>query len=444
MPVYCNYQQWLEDQKSAADFYQALKRMCVLSTGINCNTFIMPNAELQKKLVKLSQGSKHERRDFLKAVQSHMLQIDLHDKRFQPGTYKNNLGQGVVISAPSGGVFEIKSGKGHTTSAKVKINTSFEPDLQFRSDEDRHNCVADLVSGEIATDGDMYTGSHNPKMEGASELAADDCNEKLEAWNAIINSVAFDLETKCPAQEPTFRMCGLLTLLTKYGEETPEHKDCAKIIHTALAYEPLACLYILMQPYSSNQLMPKRLNDEWAFAPTVCEDPKSLIDNFKQMFPCAIDMGKRDSIISEIKSGIGADKLYNLQDAYAKHCSELFSGINYPCEMKLWCDEVCYYICKRMCHIRKTNDKSAFVDMCNTLREVFPGNDHAKESRIADDKFWEGFDREKEMSEISGFLSSFCCFQCCPNDSGLSNQCAEHLKGSKPSKYLKMLVKLNS
>lgn len=447
MPVYCSYQEWLKDQKSASEFYAVLKKMCIFNTGINCNTFIMPNAEMQKKLISLgNSGDKNKRREFLKHVSALMLQIDLHDKRFQSGTYKNNLGQGVQISAPTSGVFEIKSGKGHSTSCKVKINTSFEPDLQFRSDDDRHNCVVDLVSGEIAVDGDMFTGEHAKKqMEGASEIAESNCNEKLEAWTSIISSVLFDLENKCDAQEPTFRLCGLLTLFTKFCDEVPEHKQCADIVHTTLAYEPLATLYILMQPYSQHQLMPKRLNEEWAFAPHVCSDPKSLIEEFSAKFPCKVDNDKRDTLISEIKSGIGAEKLYNLQDAYSKYCSDLLSGINYPCEMKLWADEVCYFICKRMCHIRKTHDKDAFIELCNTLREVYPGSDHMKESRITDDKFWEGFDREKEMSEIGDFLNSFCCFQCCPDDkSGLSHQCAEHLKGGKPSKYLKMLVKLNA
>lgn len=448
MPVYCSYKQWLSEQKSLNEYYRTLEQLCVfLDGGPRCNTFIVPSPELMKKLISLANsGDKFKRKEFFKHLSSMMLQIDIHDKKFQPGTYKNNLGQGVQISAPSAGVFEIKSGKGFSTSCKVKLNTSFEPDLQFRSDDDKHNCIAEIVSGEIATDGEMFTGNHvgHNKMEGASEFVSSDCNTKLSAWKEIINSVEIELEYKCNPSEPAVRLCGLLKYLMKHSDMVPEHKHCAELTHCALSYEPLASLYILMQPFSNNQLMPKRLNKEWCFAQYVCSDPKALMHEFKEKFPCMVDKSKRDSIIAEIKEGIGADKLYNLQEAYSKYCTELFSVVNYPCEMKLWADEVCYFISKRMCHIRATHDKDAFISMCETLCDVFPGNDYAKESRIADEKFWEGFDREKEMSEVTGFLNSFCCFQCCPCDDGLSKHCAEYLEGQSKSEYFKVLIDLNS
>lgn len=448
MPIYCNYEQWLKEQKGPiADYYDALRNNCVIGEGLKCNTLIIPTAEQIKHLIKLSNGDKRERREFLQRVSAHMLQVDLHSKQFQPGTYKNNnRSQSVLISAPSNGVFELGSGQGHKTKASLKLVTNFEVDWKYTVDEDRNNCIVQVISGEIAIDGDVFTGEQpirNKPVKGSGEVSHDSCNGKLESWHAIIGSVMFDLEHKCNPSEPTARLCGLLKHLLMHCDKVPELKHCADIVHVAMSYEPLAALYILMQPYGGKQLMPQRLNDEWCFAPYVCEDPNALMHEFKEKFPCSVDKSQRDSIISQIKSEVGMSKLYELQDAYTNHCKSLFSSINYPCEMKLWCDEVSYFISKRMCRIRKSHDKEEFIALCKTLHESFPGDDYSAESRIGDDKFWEGIGREHEMKDIEHFLNSYCCLQCCPCDDSLSKECSQYFTGSKPSNYLRSILMLN-
>lgn len=448
MPVYCSYTNWLAHQKDRS-YQDVLNTLCI--NEIKCNTFIMPDSGLVKKLISMSTGTKEKRRECLKTVLAMMLQINVSDRNFKPGTYKNNLGQSVKISAPSNGKFTIMSGKGFSTKCEIKINTSFEPDLQFRSEgsepQSRHMCVCDIVSGEIAIDGEAYTGVQSAKdvLMGGSEFVASEINTKLQAWEEIISSFEIELEHKTSLAEPQVRLCGLLKYIMLKSEEVSEYNHYADLVHTAICFEPLAALYILMQPYGSHQLLPTQVNEDWSFSPYVYDgNPKELFDQFCSKFPSKIDSAKRDEVIRSIKESQGINKLYDLQEVYEK-CNELFSVINYPCEMKLWCDEVCFYICQHMKEIRRNYNVTGFRELCDNLQRIYPGKDHKAESIINHEDYWNGFDKSKEIKGVSDFVDSFCCFQhCCCCDKGtLASNCASTLVTTKPSKFLKNLIYLN-
>jgi hypothetical protein len=403
----------------------------------------MPDTATIKKLASMSSGNKEKRRECLKLVLATMIQINVSDPGFKPGTYKNNLGQGVKISASSNGKFSITSGKGFTTKAEIVIDKSFEPDLQFRGDADRHMCVCNLVSGDIAIDGDSFVGTQPVReaMMGGSEYVVSDCNIKAQAWEEIIASTEIELECKIPLAESQSRLCGLLKFVMMKSGEVSEYHRYADLIHTAIAYEPLAALYILMQPYGVG-LMPEQVGEDWSFAPFICEDPKGLVQEYCGMFPCKIDKSKREQLVSSLHREQGINKLYDLQEIYAEKCSEMFSSINYPCEMKLWCDEVCFYICNRMSVIRKTHDVAAFRELCESLRRIYPGKSHKSESIINHDDYWNGFDKSKEIRNVGEFVKSCCFFQscCCCEVPSEWESC---LTPMHKSKYFKNLIYLN-
>jgi hypothetical protein len=436
---YCSYGPWLSSH--APKFLAILDRICIKGDEIRCNTLICPNAELVGKLSKMLEN-KTERRNALKICNSLQLQIDLHDKKFMPGTYKNNLGQGVQISSPSNDTFEIKSGKGFATIAKVKLNKTFDPDLQFRSDEDRHMCVVDIVSGEIAIDGDPHMAAQPIRpIKGSSEFTTNG-NPRLEAWNAIVNSIRFELKHKTSLDEPLARLCGIMKLLLKKKDEIVEYEKEGKIIRTAICYEPLASLYVLMQPYGTNPILSTRFDKEWSFAPYIPSDTHALYAEFYDAFPCGIDHDAKSTIVSELKTAAGIGKVDELQDAYRDNCEKLFGSIGFPCGQKLWADEVCFYICHRMSEIRKNHDVGAFDKLCSNLAGLYPGVDHKKESKFGSEDYWNSFDMSNEVKNIEGFINSFCCLQCCPDE--MSNTYKERCVHSlTPSNFTKVFLYLN-
>jgi len=446
MPAYCSYSEWLKNHDK--QYLSALEATCIVGNGndIRCNTLIVPNSADSKKLSGLGlSGDRHKRKEFIQKASAMMLRVNVSDPTFKPGVYANNLVQGVKISAPANGKFTIHSGKGFGTKGEISIRKDFEADLQFKRDDPRHMCVCELVSGDIAIDGEAHNGARPTEtpMEGGSEIVHSDCSTKVQAWSDIIATTETELTIGCPVAEAQVRLCGLMQHIILESEKIEEYKSCADIVHTALSFEPLAALYVLMQPYSDQQLMHSRLNDDWAYAPFLCEEPKGLYDKFASMFPSKIDKSKRDSIIASIKESIGVNKLYNLQDMYNEKCAELFSDINYPVHMKLWCDEVSYYITTRMKEIRKNKDVGAFRDLCESLARIYPGKNHKSESIINSDEYWSGFDKSREVKGVSEFIDSFCCFQCCHEGGSLSSECSSHLIPVKPSAYLKSLLYLN-
>lgn len=434
MPVYCSYGKWLIEHNKK--FYEYLQSMCINPDDLRCNTLISPNAELVGKLSKMT--SKVARRDAIKIVQALQIQIDLHDKNFAPGTYRNNIGQGLQISAPSGGVFEIKSGRGFGTTAKVKLASSFEPDLKFKSDEDRNMCIVELVSGEIATDGESFLGNQPSRpVKGSSELSEGSKNPRLEAWKAIEHISKFELRNGGNLDEAQSRLCGLLKFILMEVDSVSEYSSDAKIICTALCYEPLASLYVLLQPYGKG-LLGSRFDAEWGFAPHVSSDPHGLYREFCDKFPCTIDMDQRTTLIAELKSHPGLAKVDELQEAYEGQCEKLFSGINYPCGQKLWADEVCFFICNRMKAIRASKSCDDLCKLFEVLESVYPGQDHKAESKMGSEEYWQGLEMQNEIKEVSQFIASNCCLQCC-----LGDDCKDCVRSLSPSKYLKNLIKLN-
>jgi hypothetical protein len=445
MPIYCNYEQWLRDHNK--DLYNVFDSLCYFSEGgIRCNTLICPDANLKKKMITMAKSNKKtERRELRQLLSALQLRIDLHDPKFVAGTYANNLGQSVQIGAPSGGVLELKTGKGFATVCKVKINTTFEPELQFRAEEDRHMCVVDMTSGEIAVDGDLFTGVQQiRKTQGSSEVVQGKSNGALETWNATICAIRSELRAGSDVYEPLARVCGLLEWIMRKHAEIPEYETHAHLIRTTLSYEPLATLYLLLQPYGNSPLLDSRFFSEWCFAPYVDSDPKATYDKFCSHFKCKVDMDARSKYVSEIKSERGLGKVDELQDVYIKHCESLFSGIGYPCEQKLWADEICFYICKRMQAIRAKHDIEAFDDLCGILRDIFPGRDHKGETKIGSEKYWRGVEMGKEISEVSSFAESFCCLQCCPDVGSLAQECRDTcLLPMQKSTYLRNLILMN-
>jgi hypothetical protein len=441
MTIYCSYGPWLLEHNKK--FYSILTELCMKPDDIRCNTLISPNADLLKKLGSIS--TKAARRDALKLCNALQIQIDLHDKSFTPGTYKNNLGQGFQISAPSNGTFEIKSGRGFNTSCKVKLVSNFDVDYQFRSDEDRHMCIVELVSGDIATDGDMFTGTQmNRPVRGSSEMTTSGSNMRLESWKAIEHATNFELRNKQSLDEAQSRLCGLLKLMLMKVDSVPEYAQDAQIVHTALCYEPLASLYILLQPHGERPLLNSRFDKDWCFAPYICEDPHGLYSEFCSKFPCSVDQDERAKLVAEVINTPGISKIDELQDAYEQSCNKLFGNINYPCGQKLWADEVCYYICVQMKQIRANHDAEGFYKLCKNLENVYPGKDHKAESKFGSEEYWNGIEMSNEIKEVGHFAKSFCCLQCSPNGGELAESCKPCLRPLKPSCYMRVLMELNA
>ncbi len=435
MPVYCNYNNWLSAHNKA--YHEILSNLCY--DDIRCNTLVVPNAALITKMSSMSRGDKTKRRECSKMISAGMIQINVSSKDFRPGTFKNNLGQSVKISAPTNGKFTIMSGKGYATKAEITINKTFEPDLQFNRDDDRHMCVCDIVSGEIAIDGEPYTGVQpirSEKTEGGSEFVASHQNMRAEAWLEIINTTSVEISCGIPLTEGQVRLCGLLKFVMMKAGSISEYNHYADIIHTAMCHEPLATLYILTQPLGEHSLLNQQVIEDWGYAPYI-GDAKVVYQQFCEQFPSKIDPSKRSQIISEIKQAHGVNKLYDLQEAYANHCKELFSHINYPCEMKLWCDEVCFYICNKMKDIRKSN--GSVHELNDTLTRIYPGKNHSTESIINSDEYWNGFDKGVEVRNISSFVNSGCCFQSC-----CCGECCAKTENVTRSTFLKNLIMLNS
>lgn len=435
MPVYCSFGSWLLDNKK--DYQGILRSLCY--DEIRCNTFIVPDSALMTKMSTMSRGDKVKRRECSKMISAMMIQINVSSKDFRPGSYKNNLGQSVKISAPTNGKFTIMSGKGYATKAEISINKTFEPDLQFNRDEDRHMCVCDIVSGEIAIDGEPYTGSQpirSEKTEGGSEFVVSQRNLRVEAWMEIVNSTSVEISCGLSLTEAQVRLCGLLKFVMIKSETISEYNHYADIIHTAMCHEPLAALYILTQPHSEHPLLNQQVIEDWGFAPYI-GDAKSIYHQFCEKFPSKIDSAKRSHIIGEIKQAHGVDKLYDLQEAYGKHCKDLFAVINYPCEMKLWCDEVCFYICNKMRSIRSGG--GSIDELADTLSRIYPGKNHMDESIINTDEYWNGFDKNAEIRNVSSFVNSGCCFQSC-----CCGECSAKTENVTRSTFLKNLIMLNS
>lgn len=435
MPAYCSFANWVSAHNKP--YQEILSSLCY--DEIRCNTFVVPNSALITKMSAMSRGDKVKRRECSKMVSAGMIQINVSSKDFRPGTYKNNLGQSVKISASANGKFVIMSGKGHATKAEISINKTFEPDLQFNRDEDRHMCVCDLVSGEIAIDGEPFTGSQplrSDKTEGGSEFVASSGNMRVEAWMEIVNTTGVEISCGVPLTEAQVRLCGLLKFVMIKSETISEYNHYADIIHTALCCEPLAALYVLTQPLSGNPLLNQQVIEDWGFAPYI-GDAKAVYHQFCEKFPSKIDSAKRSHIINEIKQAHGVDKLYDLQEAYSNHCKDLFSGIDYPCDMKLWCDEVCFYICNKMHMIRKKD--GSIHELADTLSRIYPGKNHAAESIINSDEYWNGFDKGAEIRNISTFVGSGCCFQSC-----CCSECSAKTENVTRSTFLKNLIMLNS
>ena len=441
MPIYCSYGQWLLEHNKK--FYDILVKFCLRPDEIRCNTLISPNDAIVSKMAKAN--TKESRREAMKLCNALQIQIDLHDKNFSPGTYKNNAGQGLQISAPSNGTFEIKSGKGFATTAKVKIANSFEPDMQYRSDEDRHMCVVELISGEIAVDGELFLGTQTTRpVKGSSEFTSTSKNIRLEAWHAIVCATKFELRNKLALDEAQSRLCGLLKFILKKIDSVPEYAEDAKVIRMALCYEPLASLYILLQPFGQSPILNKRFDDDLSYAPFICEDPHGLYNEFCEKFPCTIDHDERNKLVSEMIASDGITKIDEIQSIYFEQCKKLFSGVNFPCEQKLWADEVCYYICMQMKAIRASGDCDAFCKLCETLEQVYPGKSHQSESKLGSEEYWSELTTANEIADVTKFTKSFCCLQCCPSEGELAESCKGCLRPTRASNFLKMIIELNA
>lgn len=448
MQVYCSIAVW--QQENNKDFYELQEKLCL---DLHSSTFINPNKEMLTEMKKLIKSkNKADRRKLGSLIRSLYLKVNLRDKNFRAGKYATlNDNSTVEISDPSAGTFTIKSGKDFKTIAKVKINNSFEPEWKYGTEDDKNMCVVDLISGEISHEGIKFTAnmvSNVQKMTGASEYVKSSINRKLLNAEEVIATTRAELEQKVPVMHAAVCSAGLLKFVMMKCNEIPEYHDIGKNLHLLLCCEPFAFWYIAVQPFSSNQAMPSRLIEEWQFAPCVHPNFSSLWEEFCEKFPVDINANDCNEIKNSILESGGKLIASDLQEAYEEKCRSLFSNVNqFPCEQKLWLDEVCFYICSQMCEIRKNHDVSRFNQMCDVLKNTYPGNDHKSECIFGSEKYWEQIAGHSDVKNVKDFVESFCCLKRCHSGNDkLAHKCKEvleSLSGAKPSQRLKNTILLN-
>jgi hypothetical protein len=450
MNIYCNIDTWIKEHNP--EFAKLKAKLCLRE--LYGKTFINPTKAQVASYVKLSKTKdKAERKNLNSMIRSHYLNVDLHSKNFVPGKYATlNNNATVEISAPTSGVFTIKSGKDLKSVYKVKINNTFEPEWKYKVDEDKDMCVVDFVSGDINYEGTTLTGISQPhaKHVGGSEYVENDTNKKLLNWGEVTGATYSELKHKTSVVHAAVTCAGLLQFLLDNREKIPEYNDVGKIVHVAMCCEPFAMWYILVQPFSSHGMLPNRLITEWEFAPCVHPDFCALWEEFAQAFPTNINCSQRTELVGNIREmGGGKFSIDELRETYETKCNSLFSHIpNFPCEQKLWADELCFYICDKMQKIRQEKDLAAFKELCDTLKNQFPGKNHKEESIIASELYWKKVANDTEKDKMQVFIESFCCLKCthCADDK-LSHACNETLRelsGRKLSNRLKNTIRLNS
>lgn len=447
MNVYCSIDNWIREHNPK--FHELLASICL--NNLFGKTFVNPSKGQVDEYVKMSKSkNKADRRTLVSKIRSHYINIDLHDKNFAPGKYPTiNNNNTVDISAATAGVFTIKSGKDLKSVYKVKLNTTFEPEWIYRDNIDKNMCVVDFVSGEMSHEGITLTGIAQPnaKMDGASEYVKSN-NLKMLNWSEVTESTYSEIRLNVPIVHAAVTCAGLLKFILLKNESVPEYTEIGKLIHTTMCYEPFAMWYILVQPFSQNQFMPERLIEEWGFAPCVHPDFCALWEEFANKYPTDVDHKECDALIADMKDSAGIFVIEDLQEMYKNNCVKLFSHIaNFPCEQKLWADEVCYYICNKMAHIRKTGDLDEYKQLCETLKNNYPGKNYKGECLITTKDYWEKLASKNQINDMKTFASSFCCMKHCHSGTDeLGKSCESTLRelsGRKPSTRLINTILLN-
>jgi hypothetical protein len=448
MNVYCSIGNWIREHNPDFDKLQA--SLCL--EGLFGKTFVNPSKEQVAEYTKLAKSkNKADRRILVSKIRSHYLNVDIHEKSFAPGKYATiNNNNTVEISAPSAGTFTVKSGKDLKSVYKIKLNPTFEAEWKFRIDEDKNMCVADFVSGEMSHEGITLTGIVQPqaRLEGGSEYVKSSINMKMLNWYEVTGATCQEIKNKVPIIQAAVTCAGLLQYILLENEKVPEYTEIGKLVHTAMCYEPFAMWYILVQPFSENQALPGRVIEEWNFSPCVHPEFSRLWDEFAQKYPNEINHEECKALVADAANAGGKFSIDELRDSYADNCQKLFGHIaHFPCEQKLWMDEVCFYICHKMCAVRKNNDESAFKELCDTLKNHYPGIDHKNECKIASEEYWARIASKSDVSRAHEFINSFCCMKHCHcGPDALSKQCEDTLKsldGAKPSRRLINTILLN-